>query len=123
MRNIKKWETSAGLIKKVQYVLARSLPTIEVWEKEYAVTKQLLDEISWLRREDKRKKEQITEETMYAPIGRMRKQFRAAFIAEIVLNMKTMLNDVGLPREETFIIVVIRVYDNIASPSVSTTQC
>ncbi len=60
---------------------------------------------------------------MYEPISYLRRKFRYAFIQEIVLNMKNML-DMGrlvFPMENTFIIVVIRVYDDTANPSVSNT--
>jgi hypothetical protein len=58
----------AKFIGKVQSVLARSLPKIELWESEYADSKKLPDEISWLGREDKREEDQITDRIMYAPV-------------------------------------------------------
>ena len=112
------------MIEKVQSQLARSIHFIKRMESEYEDRVRLLAEISWLRREDTNKdtnKDPITVERLHAPIASFRKKFRSAFIKEVVINMQAMLDPIVFPMEKTFIIVVVRIYDNLPNPTVSST--
>jgi hypothetical protein len=103
---IENWKKSADQIVRNTHELVRSMSTRH---------KKVSDKTE--------EKPPITAEAMYEPISYLRRKFRYAFIQEIVLNMKNML-DMGrlvFPMENTFIIVVIRVYDDTANPSVSST--
>jgi hypothetical protein len=131
---IENWKKSADQIVRNTHELVRSMSTINLWEMDYVSLQSMLVEIPYLRKVDMRtrhkkvsdkteEKPPITAEAMYEPISYLRRKFRYAFIQEIVLNMKNML-DMGrlvFPMENTFIIVVIRVYDDTANPSVSST--
>jgi hypothetical protein len=119
-RTIENWKKSADLIVRSTHQLVRSMSAIDVWEREYVRIQSLLVEIPYLRKVDMRtrhrrvsektddetdEKPPLTAETMYEPISYLRRKFRYAFIQEIVLNMKNML-DMGrlvFPMENTFI--------------------